>query len=150
MDLKRPSYQRTVWWTMQGLMEPFKNIAGCCHFTEAKSREVCTVLLDKGLFLKNRTTLPIKCSVWPSSRLKPIDLDYHSSLSAAQLLRFWFKKLIAHDRRTSSYKVTYFFWQCTHEVPLHLCSIFCSCSLEQRSTVSYCSLSTEHAPTCIP
>ena len=49
MDLKRPSYQRTVRWTMQGLTEPFKNIIGRYNFTEAKSREMCTVLLDKGL-----------------------------------------------------------------------------------------------------
>jgi len=75
MDLKRPSYKRTVRWTMQGLTEPFQNIAGYCHFTEAKSREVCTVLLDKGLFLKNRMTLPIEHFVWPSSRLKTINLD---------------------------------------------------------------------------
>ena len=70
---------------MQGLTEPFKNIVGCCNFTEAKSREVCTVLLDKGLFLKNRTVLPKKSSVWPSSGLKTVDLDYRSSLSVAQL-----------------------------------------------------------------
>ena len=75
MDLKRPSYKRTVRWTMQGLTEPFQNIAGYCNFTEAKSREVCTVLLDKGLFLKNRMTLPIEHFVWPSRRLKTINLD---------------------------------------------------------------------------
>ena len=34
----------------------------CCNFTEAKSREMCTVLVDKRLFLKNRTTLPKKNS----------------------------------------------------------------------------------------
>ena len=31
MDLKRPSYQHTVRWTMQGLTEPFLNIVGCCN-----------------------------------------------------------------------------------------------------------------------
>ena len=31
----------------------FYYIVGCCKFTEAKSRELCTVLQDKGLFLKN-------------------------------------------------------------------------------------------------
>ena len=49
-DLKRPSYQRTVQRTMEGLTSHFLNIIGCCNFTEAKIREVCTVLLDKGLF----------------------------------------------------------------------------------------------------
>jgi len=51
MNLKRPSYQRTVRWTKQGHTEPFFYIIGCCNFTEAKSCEVCTVLLNKGLFL---------------------------------------------------------------------------------------------------
>ena len=55
-DLKRFGYQCTVHvrWTMQGLTEPF---FGCSNFTEAKTREVCAVLLDKGQFLKNQTTL---------------------------------------------------------------------------------------------
>jgi len=39
--------------------------AGCCNFTEAKICEACTVLLDKGLSHKNRTTLAEKRSVWP-------------------------------------------------------------------------------------
>ena len=49
------SYQLAVQWTMQGLTEQsfLFNIIGCCNFTEAKSCEVCTVLLDKGPFLKN-------------------------------------------------------------------------------------------------
>ena len=42
---------------MQGLTEPFLNIVGCCNFTETKSCEVCTVLLDKGIFLYNQMTL---------------------------------------------------------------------------------------------
>ena len=37
-------------------MELFYNIVGCCNFTKAKSHEVCTVLLDKGLpYLLNQT-----------------------------------------------------------------------------------------------
>ena len=32
--------------------EAILNIVGCCDFIEAKRREVCTVVLDKGLFLK--------------------------------------------------------------------------------------------------
>ena len=39
---------------------------------------------------------------------------------------------------------------CTHEVPLYLCSIFCSRSLAEVSTMSYRVLSMEHAPNCIP
>ena len=59
---------------------PDRAIIGCCNFTQAKSREVCIVLLDKGLFLKNRT-FATKRSVWPSSTLKTVDLQYRSSLS---------------------------------------------------------------------
>ena len=61
-DLKRFGYQCTVHvrWTMQGLTEPF---FGCSNFTEAKTREVCAVLLDKELFLKNQTTLATNCPV---------------------------------------------------------------------------------------
>ena len=45
---------------MQGLHDgAILNIIGCCNFTETESREVCTVLPDKGLFLYNRTTLAI-------------------------------------------------------------------------------------------
>ena len=40
MDPKRPNYQRTVQWTMQGLTEPFFNVVGSCNFTEVKSCEV--------------------------------------------------------------------------------------------------------------
>ena len=98
----------------------FKNIVGCCHFTEAKSREVCTVLLDKGLFLKNRTTLP-----------KTVDLDYRSSLSVAWLVRFWFKNLqslTAHDRQFLQGNL-FLLAVCRHDMALYLCSIFCTRSL---------------------
>ena len=61
----------------------FLNIVGCCNFTEAKSREVCTVLLDKELFLKNRTPFATKRSVWLSSTFKTVDLEYRLSLSVA-------------------------------------------------------------------
>ena len=64
------------------------NIVGCCNFTEAKSHEACTVLLDKGLFLKNEMTFATKHSVWPLSTLKTVNLQYHSSLSVAWMVRF--------------------------------------------------------------
>ena len=64
-DLKRFGYQCTVRWTMQGLTEPF---FGCSNFTEAKTLEVCAVLLDKELFLKNQTTLATNC---PSDSQEP-------------------------------------------------------------------------------
>ena len=82
----------------------FLNIAGCCNFTEMKSREVCTVLLDMGLFLYNWTTLAKNHSVWPSSTLKTVHREYCLSLSVAQLVRFWFKSLqslTAHERQFS-------------------------------------------------
>ena len=40
--------------------------------------------------------------------------------------------------------------RCMHEVPLYLCSIFCSCSLVQVSTGIYRVWSVEHTPNCIP
>ena len=84
------------------------------------SREVCTVLLERGLFLKNQITLPKKCSVRPSSRLKTVDLNYRSSLSVARLVRFWFK--IWPPTTDSSYKVTYFFWLCVRTRCLSICA----------------------------
>ena len=93
MDPKRPSYQCTVQWTMQGLTEPFFDIVGCCNFTEVKSREASKVLLDNGLVLKNRMKFATKRSIWPSSTLKTVDLEYCSSLSVAWMVRFWFKSL---------------------------------------------------------
>ena len=87
MDLKRPSYQRTVRWTMQGLTEPIslavvilqrRKVVRCVQF-----------YWTRGLFLKNRTTLPKKRSV---SSLKTVDLDYRSSLSVARLVRFKFDR----------------------------------------------------------
>ena len=147
MDLKRPPYQRTVRWTMQGLMETFLNIICCCNFTTAKSREASTVLLDNGLFLKNRTTLAKKHSAWPSSTLKTIDLDYRSSLLVAQLVRFWFKSLqsLTVNERQFLQGNLFLLAVCMHEVPLYLCSIFCSPSVVQLRTVSYRIWSTEHA-----
>ena len=46
-----------------------------CNFTKAKSYEVCTVLLDKGLFLKDRTIVAAKHSVWLLSMLETVDLE---------------------------------------------------------------------------
>ena len=83
MDLKRPRYQCTVQMDNAGPDGAILKIslAVNCNFTAAKSHEGCTVLLDKGLFLKNRMTLPEKCSIWSLSRFKTINLDYHTSLS---------------------------------------------------------------------
>ena len=82
---------------------------------------------------------------------KTVDLDYRSSLSIARLVRFWFKSLqslTTHDRQ---FLQGNFFLPavCMHEVPLNLCSIFCSRSLVQVSTASYHTLSAEHASNCI-
>ena len=130
----------------------FKNIVGCCNFTEVKSREVCTVLVDKQLFLKNRMTLPNKRSVGPSSRLKTVNLDYRSSLSVTRLVRFWFKSLqslTAHDGQFPQGNL-FLLAVCTHKVPLYLCSIFCSHSLVQVSTASYRILSHGTRPKLYP
>ena len=100
---------------------------------------MCTVLLDKGLFLKNRTTLPNKRSVRSSSSLKTVDLDYRLSLSVARLVRFWFKSLqslTVHDRQVLQGNL-FLLAVCMHDVALYLCSIFCTRSLVQFSTASY-------------
>ena len=105
---------------MQGLTEPIFEYS---NFTEPKSPEVCTVLQEKGLVLKNRTTLATKLSVWTSSTLKSVDLEYRSSLSVAWMIRFWFKSLqnlTAHKRQLVQGNVFL-----PHEVPFYLCSIFC-------------------------
>ena len=114
MDLK--SYQRIVRWTMQGLTEPFLKIS--LAVTEAKSREVCTVLVDKWLFLKNWTTLPKKRSVGPLSRWKLSIWTIALSCSAGQILvnKVWL------PTTDSSYKVTYFFWLCVRTRCLSICA----------------------------
>ena len=103
-------------------------------------RWVATVLLDKTLFLKNRTMLAKnKTFIWPSSTSKTVDLDYRSLLLVAQLVRFWFKSLqslTAHERQFLQGDL-FLLTVCTHEVPLYLCSIFCSPSMVQLSTASY-------------
>ena len=93
MDLKIPIVTNVlhVRWTMQGLHDgAILNIIGCCNFTETESREVCTVLLDKGLFLYNQTTLAKKrtkekeqktASSGPQIRQKTVNREYRSSLS---------------------------------------------------------------------
>ena len=93
-----------------------------------------------------------KCSVWPSSRLKTVDMEYHSSFSVARLVRFWFKSLqslTTHDRQFLLGNL-FLLTVCTHEVPLYLCFIFCSRSLVQVSTANYRVLSVEHATNHIP
>ena len=61
--------------------------------TEAKSCEVCTVYWTTGYFPKKWTMFGTKLSVWPSNMLKTVDLEYHSSLSVAWMVRFWLKSL---------------------------------------------------------
>ena len=72
----------------------FLNIIGCCSFTEVKSCEVCTVLLDKELFLKNRITLAIWTITCPSRLLGGSDFGL-------KVYKVW------PPTTDSSYKVTY-------------------------------------------
>ena len=85
MGPKKPSftdtYQHTVQWTN----------AGPDGAIWRKSHEVCTILLDKRLFLKNRMMFATKHSVWPSSTLKTVDLEYHSSLLIQWMVRLCLK-----------------------------------------------------------
>ena len=91
---------------MQGLTEPFFfNIVGCCNFTEAKSCEVYAILLDKGLFLTNRTMFATKCSIWPSNTLKTVNLEYRLLLSllgwsdfGSKFTKFGHMCIITHTR----------------------------------------------------
>ena len=64
----------------------------------------------RGCFSKTEPCFQKKHSIWPSSGLKTVDLDYCSSLSVARLVRFWFKSL--PPTTDSSYKVIYSFWLC--------------------------------------
>ena len=49
-----------------------------------RGEKSCTVLLDKGLFLKRKKmTFATKRSVWPLSTLKTVNSEYRSSLSFA-------------------------------------------------------------------
>ena len=109
-------------------------------------------LLDKGLFLKNRPRLAKKRSVRPSSRLKTVDLDCRSSLSVAQLVRFWFRSLQSltfHDRQFLQGNF-FVLAVCTHDVGLYLCSIFCTRSLLQFSAVSYRAFGARNTPQLYP
>ena len=109
-------------------------------------------LLDKGLFLKNRPRLAKKRSVRPSSRLKTVDLDCRSSLSVAQLVRFWFKSLqslTVHDRQFLQGNL-FLLAVCTHDVGLYLCSIFCTRSLLQFSAASYRAFGARNTPQLYP
>ena len=137
MDPKRPSYPRTVWWTMQGLTEPF-NTVRCCNFTGKKAWSVYS-LPDNGLFPKNWTIFATKPSVWPSNTLKTVDLGYRSSLSVAWMVRFWsksFKNPTVHKtslvQGSLSLLTVY-----THKVPLCLCSVVCSLNQVRLSTARY-------------
>ena len=80
-----------------------------------------------------------KRSIWPLSTLITVHLGYCSLLSVARLVRFWFQSLqslIAHERQFLQGNL-FLLAVCTHEVPLYLCSIFCSRNLVQLSTASY-------------
>ena len=109
-------------------------------------------LLDKGLFLKNRPKLVKKRSIRPSSRLKTVDLDCRSSLSVAQLVRFWFKSLqslTVHDRQFLQGNL-FLLAVCTHDVGLYSCSIFCIRSLLQFSAASYRAFGARNTPQLYP
>ena len=109
-------------------------------------------LLDKGLFLKNRPRLAKKRSVRPSGRLKTVDLDCRSSLSVAQLVRFWFKSLqslTVYDRQFLQGNL-FLLAVCTHDAGLYLRSIFCTRSLLQFSAASYRAFGARNTPQLYP
>ena len=71
--------------------------------------------------------------------LKTVDLGYCSSLSVAWMLRFWFISFQSSTiYKTSLVQGSLFLLAVyTHEVPLCLCSVFCSCSQVWLSTARY-------------
>ena len=96
--------QTSSYGQMQGLTGPFFKY----HILQRrKSHEVCTVLLDKGIFLKNQMTFVRKRSVWSSSTLKTVDLEYPLSLLVAWMVRLCLKfyKVWPH-MHNRSYTVT--------------------------------------------
>ena len=114
-----------------------------------KSWGVYTFTRQAVISLKPNDTCKKRSSVWPSNMLKTVHQEYHS---VAQLVRFRFKILLsltAHKRKLLQGNL-FLLLVCSHEVPLCLCSIFCSGSLVQVSTASYRVWSMEHAPNCIP
>ena len=118
MDPKRPIYQCTARWTMQGLTKPVFDIVSCCTLQRQKvMRWVATVLLDKALFLKNWTALAKKKTfIWSSSTLKKLSIWTITCLSwllswsdfDSKAYKVW------PPTKDSSYKVTYSFWLCVH------------------------------------
>ena len=126
----------------------FFNIVGCCEYkvvrfvqftgqkaTSQKPNEICNKTLRLAL-----------------STLKTVDLEYCSVLLVVWMVRFWSKSLhnsIIHKRpliQGSLFLLAVY----THEVPLYLCSIFCSCSQVRLSTASYRVWSVDYTPFCIP
>ena len=73
------------------------------------------------------------------STLKIVDLGYRLSLSVACMVRFWFisfQNLTVH--KTSLVQVSPFLLAVyTHDMPLCLCSVFCTRSQVQLSTARY-------------
>ena len=81
---------------------------------------MCTVYRTTGYFSKTERRLQQNTSVWPSSTLKTVDLGYHSSLSVAWMVRFWFKSFQNSTvHKTSLVQGSLFLLAVyTHEVPL--------------------------------
>ena len=145
MDLKRPSYQRTVRWTMQGLTEPFlkyhwRKVVRCVQFTgkgviSQKPTEACKKTLRQALeYVKN-------CR----SGLSLVALG----CSAGQ---FWFKSLqslTVHDRQFLQGNL-FLLAVFTHDVGLYLCSIFCTRSPLQFSAASYRAFGARNTPQLYP
>ena len=70
-------------------------------------------------------TFATKRSVCASSTLKTVYLEYCSSLLVTWMVIFWFKNLIAYERlliKDNLFLLVVY----AHEMPLHLCCIFCS------------------------
>ena len=111
----------------------------------------CVQFTGQGVISQKPTEACKKRSVRPSSRLKTVDLDCRSSLSVAQLVRFWFKSLqslTAHDRQFLQGNL-FLLAVCTHDVGLYLCSIFCTRSLLQFSAASYRGFGERNTPQII-
>ena len=128
---EKPSYQRTVRWTMQGLTEPFSEYRLLLSFYRGEnsrgvySTERVISQQPNDAYKKKKNTLRQALEYVKNCRSGLLLITL--GCSAGQIL---VQSLTAHERQFV-HGNPFLLAVCTHEVPLYLCSIFCSRSLVQ-------------------
>ena len=115
--------------------QAFLNIVGCCNFRKEKSSEVYCFTGQGVISLKANNVCKKKSSIWASSMLKRCIVCVECCLlvPVTWLVRFCIKRLQSLTTHNRSFpEGCVYAW-----VASLLCSIFCSNSLVQLSTVSY-------------